>query len=190
MGMSEFYGAADETEAIATIHRALELGVTMLDTADAYGYGDNEVLVGHAVADRREEVLSRPSSGSCATGWTRPCAGSTGARSTCSRPVMHRCAASDSSTSTCTTSTGSIVTCRSRKPLVPWPSSSMPARCATSGFPRPRRRRFAAPTPCIRSRRCRASTRCGAGTSRMRCCRRSASSASAWSPTARSGAAF
>jgi aryl-alcohol dehydrogenase-like predicted oxidoreductase len=57
MGMSEFYGAADETEAIATIHRALELGVTMLDTADAYGYGDNEVLVGHAVADRREEVL-------------------------------------------------------------------------------------------------------------------------------------
>ncbi len=57
MGMSEFYGAADETEAIATIHRALELGVTMLDTADAYGYGDNEVLVGHAVADRREEVV-------------------------------------------------------------------------------------------------------------------------------------
>ena len=57
MGMSEFYGAADETEAIATIHRALELGVTMLDTADAYGYGDNEVLVGHAVADRHEEVL-------------------------------------------------------------------------------------------------------------------------------------
>lgn len=57
MGMSEFYGAADETEAIATIHRALELGVTMLDTADAYGYGDNEVLVGHAVGDRRDEVV-------------------------------------------------------------------------------------------------------------------------------------
>ncbi|MEA2159194.1 MAG: hypothetical protein QOD66_1574 [Solirubrobacteraceae bacterium] len=57
MGMSEFYGATDETEALATIHRALELGVTMLDTADAYGYGDNEVLVGHAVADRRDDVL-------------------------------------------------------------------------------------------------------------------------------------
>jgi aryl-alcohol dehydrogenase-like predicted oxidoreductase len=57
MGMSEFYGAADEAEAIATIHRALELGVTMLDTADAYGYGDNEVLVGHAIADRHDEVV-------------------------------------------------------------------------------------------------------------------------------------
>src|SRR5919109_5109552 len=56
MGMSEFYGAADEAEAIATIHRALELGVTFLDTADMYGRGDNERLVGRAIAGRREEV--------------------------------------------------------------------------------------------------------------------------------------
>src|SRR5437588_5802770 len=57
MGMSEFYGASDEGEAIATIHRALELGVTFLDTADMYGVGDNERLVGKAIADRRDRVV-------------------------------------------------------------------------------------------------------------------------------------
>jgi aryl-alcohol dehydrogenase-like predicted oxidoreductase len=56
MGMSEFYGAADEGEAIATIHRALDLGVTFLDTADAYGPFTNEKLVGRAIAGRRDEV--------------------------------------------------------------------------------------------------------------------------------------
>src|SRR4051795_10020323 len=57
MGMSEFYGSADEDEAIATIHRALELGVTFLDTADAYGPFTNERLVGRAIADRRDRVV-------------------------------------------------------------------------------------------------------------------------------------
>jgi aryl-alcohol dehydrogenase-like predicted oxidoreductase len=57
MGMSEFYGGTDEPEAIATIHRALELGVTLLDTADAYGPFTNELLVGHAIAGRRDEVV-------------------------------------------------------------------------------------------------------------------------------------
>jgi aryl-alcohol dehydrogenase-like predicted oxidoreductase len=57
MGMSEFYGSADEGEAIATIHRALDLGVTLLDTSDAYGPHTNEQLVGRAIADRRDEVV-------------------------------------------------------------------------------------------------------------------------------------
>lgn len=57
MGMSEFYGTTDEAEGIATIHRALELGVTLLDTADAYGPHTNERLVGRAIADRREQVV-------------------------------------------------------------------------------------------------------------------------------------
>jgi aryl-alcohol dehydrogenase-like predicted oxidoreductase len=57
MGMSEFYGEGDETESVATIHRALDLGVTLLDTADAYGRGANEELVGRAVADRRDRVV-------------------------------------------------------------------------------------------------------------------------------------
>jgi aryl-alcohol dehydrogenase-like predicted oxidoreductase len=57
MGMSEFYGTTDEGEAIATIHRAIELGVTFLDTADMYGWGANERLVGKAIADRRDEFV-------------------------------------------------------------------------------------------------------------------------------------
>lgn len=57
MGMSEFYGQADEGEAIATIHRALELGVDFLDTADMYGPFTNEKLVGRAIADRRDDVV-------------------------------------------------------------------------------------------------------------------------------------
>jgi aryl-alcohol dehydrogenase-like predicted oxidoreductase len=56
MGMSEFYGSTDEDEGIATIRRALELGVTFLDTADMYGPFTNEKLVGRAIAGRRDEV--------------------------------------------------------------------------------------------------------------------------------------
>jgi len=56
MGMSEFYGTADESTAIETIHRALDLGVTFLDTADMYGPFTNEQLVGKAIAGRRDEV--------------------------------------------------------------------------------------------------------------------------------------
>src|SRR5215218_4331420 len=57
MGMSEFYGPADEQESLATIHRALELGVTFLDTADMYGPFTNEKLVGKAIAGHRDEVV-------------------------------------------------------------------------------------------------------------------------------------
>jgi aryl-alcohol dehydrogenase-like predicted oxidoreductase len=57
MGMSEFYGTGDEDESIATIHRAIELGVTFLDTADMYGPFTNEKLVGKAIADRRDQVV-------------------------------------------------------------------------------------------------------------------------------------
>jgi aryl-alcohol dehydrogenase-like predicted oxidoreductase len=56
MGMSQMYGAADRQESIATVHRALDLGVTFLDTSDVYGDGHNEELVGEAIAGRRDEV--------------------------------------------------------------------------------------------------------------------------------------
>jgi aryl-alcohol dehydrogenase-like predicted oxidoreductase len=57
MGMSEFYGAMDDAESIATIHRAIDLGVTFLDTADIYGLGKNEKLVGEALRGRRNRVV-------------------------------------------------------------------------------------------------------------------------------------
>jgi aryl-alcohol dehydrogenase-like predicted oxidoreductase len=59
MGMSAWYGETDEAESIATIHRALEIGVTLIDTADIYGasFGDNERLVGRALAGRRDEAV-------------------------------------------------------------------------------------------------------------------------------------
>ena len=57
MGMSEFYGPGDEAESIRTIHRALELGINFLDTADVYGLGRNEELVGKALRDRRQKAV-------------------------------------------------------------------------------------------------------------------------------------
>src|SRR5690242_13205815 len=57
MGMSRMYGPADEEESIATIHAALDAGITLLDTGDYYGAGHNELLIGRAVRDRRDRVL-------------------------------------------------------------------------------------------------------------------------------------
>ncbi|MEU7767807.1 aldo/keto reductase [Nocardia sp. NPDC049190] len=56
-GMSEFYGPTDDVESTAAIHRALDLGVTLFDTADIYGRGGNEKLIGHALANRRDEAV-------------------------------------------------------------------------------------------------------------------------------------
>jgi aryl-alcohol dehydrogenase-like predicted oxidoreductase len=57
MGMSGVYGAADEAEAISTIHQAIDLGVNFLDTADAYGAGHNETLIGKAIGNRRDKII-------------------------------------------------------------------------------------------------------------------------------------
>ncbi|PZV07665.1 MAG: aldo/keto reductase [Leptolyngbya sp.] len=72
MGMSEFYAGRDEQESIATLHRALELGVTFLDTADMYGPFTNEVLVGEAIKDYRDRVILATKFGNVRTeagGW-------------------------------------------------------------------------------------------------------------------------
>src|SRR6185437_15755088 len=57
MGMSSVYGAADDATSISVIHRAIELGITFLDTADIYGLGGNEELVGRAIRGRRDQVV-------------------------------------------------------------------------------------------------------------------------------------
>ena len=89
MGMSEFYGRADDQRSIATIHRALDLGITFLDTADIYGPFTNERLVGRAIRDRRHEVVSRRSSATCATRTARFSA-STAVPTTCTGPATRR----------------------------------------------------------------------------------------------------
>ena len=73
MGMSEFYGEGDEQESIATIHRSLDLGMTFLDTADMYGVGRNEELVGKAISDRRDQVTLATKFGNVRTPGRRLC---------------------------------------------------------------------------------------------------------------------
>ena len=68
MGMSEFYGTRDDNESAATIHRALDLGVNFVDTADIYGPFINEELVGRAIRDRRQEVILATKCGIVRTG--------------------------------------------------------------------------------------------------------------------------
>lgn len=83
-GMIEFYGTADEKESLATINRAIELGVTFLDTADMYGPFTNEKLAGKATADRRDEVVLATKFGNV-RGEMAPSWAWTGGPSTCAR---------------------------------------------------------------------------------------------------------
>ena len=139
MGMSEFYGTPDEEESVATIHRAIELGVDFLDTADMYGPFTNERLVGHAIADRRERVTLATKFGNQR--------GEDGSRlGVNGRPEYVRQSCEDSLrrlawiTSTSTTSTGWTTRCRSKRPGARWASSSQPGKCVISASPRPRPR--------------------------------------------------
>ena len=176
---------------MATIHRALELGVTLLDTADAYGPHTNEQLVGGAIADRRDEVVLATKFGIVRD------PNDPRARGVNGRPeyVLHAC---DASLRRLGVDHIDLYYQHRVDPDVPIEETvgamaelvdagkvrflGLSEASAADDPPRPCRR--------TRSPRCRASTRCGAATSRRRCCRRCASWASAWSPTARSAAAF
>ena len=169
MGMSEFYGPRDESESIATIHRALELGVTLLDTADMYGPFTNEELVGRAIRGRRDRVVLATKCGIVRDATNRTVRGIDGTPGL--HPERLREQPAQRSESTTSTSTSSIAwtrRCRSRTASVPWPSSCERGRPVTSASRRRGHRRFAARPACTRSPRCRPSTRCSRATRRRR----------------------
>ena len=189
MGMSEFYGEGDDAESIATIHRALELGVNFLDTAAMYGRGANEQLVGRAIADRRDEVV-------LATKFGIVRGDDPADRGVNGRPEYVKQSCDDSLRRLgldhvdlfyqhrVDPQTPIEETVGAMGELVAGRQGALPRAC-----PRRRPRPSAARTRRIRSPRCRPSTRCGPATWRTSCWTRCASWASASWPTARSAAA-
>jgi Aldo/keto reductase family len=151
IGMSAAYTGAgtDDAESIRTIHRALDLGVTLIDTAETYGPFTNEELVGRAIKGHRNEVV-------LATKFGRISYAGGGRRILDSSPANIRTAAEGSSggwaptTSTCTTSTASTPARRSRTLSAHWPSWWPRARSVISACPRPGPPRSAALTPSTR----------------------------------------
>ena len=186
MSLSGTYGKSDDPTSIALIHRALDLGVSFLDSSDMYGWGHNEELLGQALRGRRGRAVLATKFGQVQSPG--------GANLVNGRPA-HVVAACDeslprlgSTRSTSTTSTGSTRRCRSRRPSAPWPAGRARARCGRSGCPRRRRRRSAAPTRSTRSAPCRSSTRCSTAARRGDLPRSAGSSGSrfvAYSPLGR-----
>ena len=191
MGMSQSYGPADESESIATLHRAIELGCTFLDTAEVYGPFANEELLGRALKGRRDEVVIATKFGFRIEGGKQ-----VGAERD-SRPRTIR-EAVDGSLSRLKTDHIDLLYQHRVDPAVPIEdvagdrrrSRSGRARRGSSVSPRPASPTSAAPMPSIRSRRCRANIRSGSAISRPTSFRLCASSASASCRSRRSAAAF
>ena len=131
MGMSDFYGETDEDEAIATIHRALDLGVTLLDTADMYGPFTNELLVGRAIHGRRDQVVLATKFGN---GAVPTAAGSASAAGPIRAGGLRRLARAARRRRIDLYYQHRVdPTVPSRRPSAPWPSSCGRARSATWG---------------------------------------------------------
>ena len=171
MGMSEFYGPTDWDESVATIRRALDLGVTFIDTADIYGAGHNEVLVGRAISGRRAEVQLATKFGIDRTGGDgkRVVRGERSyVRRSCEASLLrlgvevidlyylHR----PPQTAEIEETVGAMAELVAEGKVRYLGLSEAGATCC------------AAPAPCTRSRPCRASTRSGPGSRRHRCWRR------------------
>ena len=185
MGMSEVYGSTDEGEGIATIQRALDLGVTFLDTADMYGPFTNEQLVGKAIQGRRDEVQLATKFGN----QRKPDGTRLGING---KPDYVR-AACDASLQRLGVDHIDLYYQHRVDKSVPIEETVgamgelvAAGKVGTSACPRPAPPTSARHTRRTRSPRCRVSTRCSPATSRTRSCRPSASWASAWFPTPRS----
>ena len=190
MGMSFGYGpAVDKQEMIALIRAAVERGVTFFDTAEAYGPFTNEELVGEALrpvprsGGDRDQVRVQVRSRQTARAWIAGPA--------------HIKEVAEASLKRLKTEAIDLFYQHRVDPNVPdrrrrgsgEGSDSAKARSSTSAFLKPACRRSAARTPSSRSRRCRANTRCGGGSPKRKCCRRSRSWASASFRSARSAKA-
>jgi hypothetical protein len=188
MGMSEFYGTGDQAEAERTIHRALDLGVTHIDTAEVYGPFLSEEIVGEAIKGRRDQVKIATK-----FGLVSHAGGGPGVVDSSAANVK---AAVEGSLKRLGTDHVDLyyqhrvdrnTPIEETPPLSP--TSSRKARCSTSASPRRRRRPSAAPTPSSPSPPCRPSTRCGPATWKPRSSRCCANSASASYRTHRSATA-
>ncbi|GGV38573.1 hypothetical protein GCM10010495_64850 [Kitasatospora herbaricolor] len=170
MGMSHGYTGAgtDDAESVRTVHRALDLGVTLVDTAEVYGPYTNEELVGRAVRGRRDEVVLATKFGLISH---------TGRPGACdSSPANVRAAVEGSLTRLGTDRIDLYYQHRVdpgtpiEKPSARWPNWWPRARSGTSASRRPAPTPSAAPTPSIRSPRCSPSTRCSPATPRPASC--------------------
>ncbi len=155
MGMSAFYGSADQDEGIATIQRTLDLGINFLDTAEMYGPFENEKLVGKAIAGNRDAYVIATKFGVRPVRdedgeWTRKLDGSP---ENVRRSSRARSSGSAPTGSTSTTSTAWTRTCRSRRPSARWASWWPRARSSTSASARRRPRGSARRTRRTRSPR-------------------------------------
>ena len=188
MGMSEVYGPADDTESIGVIHRAIELGVNFLDTADVYGQGHNEEVVGRAIADRRDQVVLATKFG------IRRVVGGGVVEVDGSPEYVH--AAVDRSLSRLGVDTIDLYYLHRRDPNVPIEETvgAMAELVAAGkvrhlGLSEVSEETLRRHTRCTRSAHCSRSTRCSTGTWRTRPYRRPANWASAWCRTRRWAAA-
>ncbi len=171
MGMSDFYTTgSDEAESIATLHRALELGVTLLDTADIYGPHTNEELLGRALKGKREQVFLATKFGIVRTPDQPQVRGANGS------PEYIRQAV-EGSLQRLGTDHIDLYYQHRVDPKVPIEETVgamaelvRPARCASSASAKPRQKPWSARTGSTRLPRCRASTHCGPATRRRTAC--------------------